>query len=100
MNDTHPTAVKPVAIAQPVKELLYAADVFGVDFDRPGDPQHLREALANVRSLKGRALSHARRVAVGHEDAAEFLRELAEDFSGIEQHIAGQLAVSPETRAA
>lgn len=100
MNHAHPTAVKPLAIAQPLLELLHAADAFGADFDRPGDPQHLREALANVRSLKERALFHAWRVGAGHEDAAEFLRELAQDFSEIEQNIAGQLTVSQKAKAA
>src|SRR3990167_775324 len=49
-----------IPLLQPLIELLGSAEKFGSDFNRPGDVEHLKETLANVRSLKDRALSNVR----------------------------------------
>jgi hypothetical protein len=80
-------------LVQPLIELLGSASKFGSNFNRPGDTEHLKETLANVRSLKDRALSGAFMVTSLTEDepglvpAVEFLMELAADLSAIERRI-------------
>lgn len=93
-----------ILLVQPLIELLGSAETFGTDFDRPGDAGHLKETLANVRSLKDRALSSVRGISElmesmeaagltpdGASFAVSFLTELAGDLSVIERRITDRM---------
>jgi len=90
---------------EPLNELLHAAAKFGGDFDRDGDQQHLTETLANIQTLKQRALSCVRGVGVLveacalHGDGVEsdagtavwFLTELVMELDSMEGKVTAAL---------
>ena len=93
-----------IPLLQPLIELLGSAEKFGSDFNRPGDVEHLKETLANVRSLKDRALSNVRGISElmesieatgltphGASYAVSFLMEMAADMSVIERRITDRM---------
>lgn len=69
-------AVQPIAFAQPVLDLVSAADEFGAEFNRRSDPERLCEVQANVRSLWEHAMSHAQRLTGTHKEALSFMASL------------------------
>lgn len=92
--------IKPINLGMPLCSLLGAAETFGSDFDRPiAGHVHvvngeLEETLANVRGLRGRATRYARQLngaKARNSEAAEFLKELAEDLAMIERQVLSRL---------
>ena len=94
------TQIDVLPLAQPIVELVHAAGVFGGEFSRAGDREHLSESLENARSLyestqaavlvveeMNRAWPNSKAAAV-----IEFLNEIGEDFKTIEQTIEQRLS--------
>jgi len=104
MSETSQTTTR--GLGQPFIELLYSAEIFGCDFQKGNNDQHLSETLGNLRHIKRRAIScidglgltletmslEGHGIDIGTCEAVSFLAKVVQDFDFLEEKITDRMA--------